>query len=60
MAEYLRINADNPDSKAIQKSGGMLENGGVIIYPTDTVYGLGVMLANQEPLKGCSIEGNEA
>lgn len=41
MAEYIRINPQNPNSKEIEKVVDCLENGGVIIYPTDTVYGLG-------------------
>jgi len=41
MAEYVRINSENPDPNVIQHVVSCLENGGVIIYPTDTVYGLG-------------------
>lgn len=41
MAEYLRINPNNPDPNALQHVANCLLHGGVIIYPTDTVYGLG-------------------
>ena len=41
MAEYIRINADNPDPNVVAHVVSCLENGGVIIYPTDTVYGFG-------------------
>lgn len=41
MAEYIRLNSENPDPNIIQHVVECLENGGVIIYPTDTVYGLG-------------------
>lgn len=37
----LRIHPDNPDLRQITKVVEVLRNGGVIIYPTDTVYGLG-------------------
>ncbi len=33
--------ADNPAERHIQKIVSVLKNGGVIIYPTDTVYGIG-------------------
>jgi len=31
----------NPDQKVVQKVVDLLRHGGVIIYPTDTVYGMG-------------------
>ena len=34
----LRIHADNPDPRQIKKVVDCLKDGGVIIYPTDTVY----------------------
>ncbi len=37
----ISINKDNPESRKIQQVVEVLEKGGVIIYPTDTVYGLG-------------------
>lgn len=51
MAEYLRINPDNPDMGAIQKVVKCLESGGIIIYPTDTVYGLGCDVTNQKAME---------
>ena len=41
MAEYIKMYADNPAERHIQKIVSVLKNGGVIIYPTDTVYGIG-------------------
>ncbi|MGL5681428.1 MAG: L-threonylcarbamoyladenylate synthase [Marinifilaceae bacterium] len=38
---YLRLFEDNPNSRDIQKVVSVLKQGGVIIYPTDTVYALG-------------------
>lgn len=37
----LHINADNPNGRNIKTVLDCLLNGGVIIYPTDTIYGLG-------------------
>jgi tRNA threonylcarbamoyl adenosine modification protein (Sua5/YciO/YrdC/YwlC family) len=37
----LRIYPENPDPKRIRKVVDMLESGGIIIYPTDTVYAMG-------------------
>ena len=37
----LKINPDNPEQRKIQQVVDSLAKGGVIIYPTDTVYGLG-------------------
>lgn len=37
----ISINPENPESRKLEKVVEVLEKGGVIIYPTDTVYGLG-------------------
>ncbi|MGZ3882869.1 MAG: L-threonylcarbamoyladenylate synthase [Bacteroidia bacterium] len=37
----LRLNADHPQPKEIDRIVSCLKNGGIIIYPTDTVYALG-------------------
>lgn len=41
MADFIRMYAENPSEKHIRKIVEILKNGGVIIYPTDTVYGIG-------------------
>ncbi len=43
----LSINTQNPQMRLIRKAVDVLRNGGVIIYPTDTVYGLGCSLSNK-------------
>ena len=37
----LKINPDNPEGRKIQRVIDEIKDGGIIIYPTDTVYGLG-------------------
>jgi tRNA threonylcarbamoyl adenosine modification protein (Sua5/YciO/YrdC/YwlC family) len=37
----IRIYNDNPNSKQISQVADLLENGAIIIYPTDTVYAMG-------------------
>jgi len=51
MAELLKIFPENPNPKAIKKVIEVLKKGGVIIYPTDTVYGLGCDITNLKALE---------
>ena len=46
-----RIYNDQPSEKKIDEVVQCLRNGGVIIYPTDTVYGLGCDLNNKKALE---------
>ena len=48
MAELLRIHEENPEMRKISNAVNILRNGGVIIYPTDTVYGIGCDLHNKK------------
>jgi L-threonylcarbamoyladenylate synthase len=41
MSTVLKVNPDNPSPHAIAQAVDVLRAGGVIAYPTDTVYGLG-------------------
>ena len=41
MAELLRIYNDPPNPKAIQRVVNCLKNGGIVIFPSDTVYAMG-------------------
>lgn len=54
----LKIYDDNPNPKAIQQAVDILKKGGVIIYPTDTVYGMGCDITNQKAIERvCAIRG---
>lgn len=47
----LAINGQNPQMRLIRKAVDVLKDGGVIIYPTDTVYGLGCDLSNKRGIE---------
>lgn len=47
----LSINPDNPQPRLIRQAADMLRNGGIICYPTDTVYGIGCDIFNQRAIK---------
>jgi tRNA threonylcarbamoyl adenosine modification protein (Sua5/YciO/YrdC/YwlC family) len=51
MAEFIRIYEENPNAKEIEKVVKVLKKGGLIIYPTDTVYGLGCDITNIKALE---------
>jgi tRNA threonylcarbamoyl adenosine modification protein (Sua5/YciO/YrdC/YwlC family) len=51
MAQFLKIYPDNPNESAIKKVVDVLKNGGLVIYPTDTVYGLGCDITNSKALE---------
>jgi tRNA threonylcarbamoyl adenosine modification protein (Sua5/YciO/YrdC/YwlC family) len=51
MAEFIKIYPENPNPKAIQKVVNVLKKGGLVIYPTDTVYGLGCDITNIKALE---------
>ncbi|GEM57339.1 threonylcarbamoyl-AMP synthase [Flavobacterium columnare NBRC 100251 = ATCC 23463] len=51
MAQFLKIYPQNPNEKEIAKVIKILREGGLIIYPTDTVYGLGCDITNTKALE---------
>ena len=51
MAQFIKINEDKPNEAAIKKVVEVLKNGGLVIYPTDTVYGLGCDITNTKALE---------
>lgn len=58
MAEFIRLYEENPDPRRVRQIVEVLRNGGIIIYPTDTVYGLGCDITNQRAVeKICKIKG---
>lgn len=51
MAKILKIHPENPSEKQIDQIVSILKKGGVIIYPTDTVYGLGCDIFNHKAME---------
>ena len=51
MAQFIKLYNENPNEKEIAKIVEVLRNGGLIIYPTDTVYGLGCDITNTKALE---------
>ena len=51
MAQFIKIYEDKPNEAAIKKVVDVLREGGLIIYPTDTVYGLGCDITNTKALE---------
>lgn len=47
----LHINKENPNKRHINTVVDCLKNGGVIIYPTDTIYGLGCDIFQQKAIE---------
>jgi tRNA threonylcarbamoyl adenosine modification protein (Sua5/YciO/YrdC/YwlC family) len=48
--EYYELHPVNPELRYINKAIRILKEGGVIIYPTDTVYGIGCDIFNKQAL----------
>jgi tRNA threonylcarbamoyl adenosine modification protein (Sua5/YciO/YrdC/YwlC family) len=51
MSQFIKIYPDNPNEKEIARVVKILKEGGLIIYPTDTVYGLGCDITNSKALE---------
>lgn len=51
MAEFVKIYPENPNERGMQRVIDCLRNGGLVIYPTDTVYGLGCDINNIKALE---------
>ncbi len=51
MSQFIKIYEENPNQKEIDKVVSILKKGGLIIYPTDTVYGLGCDITNTKALE---------
>jgi tRNA threonylcarbamoyl adenosine modification protein (Sua5/YciO/YrdC/YwlC family) len=50
-AELLKIHPVNPELRKIDRITGVLKRGGIVIYPTDTIYGIGCDLMNRKAIE---------
>ena len=56
-AELLSIHPRNPEPRKINRAVEVLQKGGIIVYPTDTIYGIGCDLINKRAVERlCQIE----
>ncbi len=51
MSLFIQIHPDNPQPRLISQAAGILRQGGVAIYPTDSCYALGCTLGNHQGLE---------
>jgi tRNA threonylcarbamoyl adenosine modification protein (Sua5/YciO/YrdC/YwlC family) len=50
-AELIVIHPKNPEPRKIRHVGEVLKAGGIIVYPTDTIYGIGCDLMNRKAVE---------
>jgi tRNA threonylcarbamoyl adenosine modification protein (Sua5/YciO/YrdC/YwlC family) len=50
-AELLKIHPLNPELRKIDRITAILKQGGIVIYPTDTIYGIGCDLLNRKAIE---------
>lgn len=54
----IRIYPENPNPREISKAVGVLKDGGLVIYPTDTVYAIGCDALNVKAVERiCQLKG---
>ena len=51
MAEFIKLYEENPEARRLDEIANILRRGGLVIYPTDTVYGLGCDISNTKALE---------
>ena len=51
MALFVKIHPENPQEANVKKVVEIIQNGGIAIYPTDSVYGLGTALSNKKGME---------
>ena len=57
-AEILKIHPLNPEPRKIERAVNVFKDGGIVIYPTDTIYGIGCDLMNRKAIERlCNILG---
>lgn len=48
MTQILRLHPDNPQKRLLEQAAALLKQGGLIVYPTDSVYALGTCLGHKK------------
>ncbi|MGC4773223.1 L-threonylcarbamoyladenylate synthase [Micromonospora sp. DT44] len=50
MARYYDVHPENPQPRVIRQVADLVRGGGLVAYPTDSCYALGIQLGNQDGL----------
>ncbi len=50
MSQFFAIHPDNPQARLLRQAATIIEDGGLIVYPTDSGYALGCLLGNKAAL----------
>ncbi|HEY3403514.1 MAG TPA: L-threonylcarbamoyladenylate synthase [Ohtaekwangia sp.] len=50
-AELIKIHPQNPEVRKINHTVDVLKKGGIVVYPTDTIYGIGCDLMNRKSIE---------
>jgi len=50
MSQYFRIHPQSPQKRLVQQAAAIVQDGGVIVYPTDSAYALGCRLGDKAAL----------
>ena len=51
MAEFIKLYEDNPNPKEVKRIVKIIRDGGLVIYPSDTVYALGCDITDNRALE---------
>jgi tRNA threonylcarbamoyl adenosine modification protein (Sua5/YciO/YrdC/YwlC family) len=51
MSQFLQIHPDNPQARLIQRAVEIIQDGGVIVYPTDSGYALGCHIGDKQAME---------
>ena len=51
MSQFFRIHPDNPQLRLVRQAVGILNEGGMIAYPTDSAYALGCRMSDKQALQ---------
>lgn len=51
MAQHFQVHPDNPQPRLMREAVKLLRGGAVMVYPTDSSYGLGCMIGNKDGME---------
>ena len=51
MAQFFHIHLENPQGRLIRQAASIIQDGGVVVYPTDTTYALGCHIGDKAALE---------